>query len=840
MPSQDIKSTRSVRRKVIFVFLSCVVSLVLAWIISRVAFTEIMDTVESIATPDPKLEIVSGISRDIMRLDQLQRAQAFGGNTAYNSFSKESAAIIGSLDSLNQLYVGSSTQRLRIDSIKTLLRQRDKLFNAYVKVREKVVDSKEFSEQLQLLSDLIYEPNTERKVVTTERKRRTTTIAGDTSAVAVPLAEDDRGFFSRLFGRKPTEQPQQVVEERRMVEEEMETIIDTIRATQPDSLLVRIDSAVQRFQRLQRRQREQFVDREMELTVASNALISNMLSILHSVENEAMQQMEVNNLQAKAVVSESVWRIGGIILAFLFITAIMIYLILADIRRSNADRMALEAAKEEAEYHAAAKQRFLANMSHELRTPLQSIIGYSEQLKQTQPEDDTTVDAIYQSSEHLLQIVNEILDYSRITSGMIALNEKPFAIKGLISSVVAVMKTQAQSKQLELLLNTRVLGSGYVVGDAFRIKQILFNLLSNAIKFTDHGKITLNISTVVYAEKTELSIVVKDTGKGIPKGDLERIFNDFEQSESANSGIHFGSGLGLSIVKTICESMGGQIRVDSKKGVGSVFKVNLPLKTHEEPVPHIQGQQQRNIPVPVGGSVWIVDDDRLILALCQNILSKYNVPYRCFDSPKAVLDTPWDPAVKTILMDIRMPEMDGTQLSHALRRKIDSEHVNIYACTAQVLPEEQEQILAEGFDGLLLKPFKEADLIGLLGISPHPRREENSHTPIATIRHLALDDEEQVRNIIDHYLRDTASDISALKTHYNMGNLADVELLLHRIGGRTAQIGGNPIAFRFRKMEIDARNGERPKKTELDKAIDALEGFAQQLQLYVPTAAHAT
>src|SRR3546814_12962547 len=107
-------------------------------------------------------------------------------------------------------------------------------------------------------------------------------------------------------------------------------------------------------------------------------------------------------------------------------------------------------------------------MSHELRTPLQSIIGYSEQLKQDQPEGDTKVDAIYQSSEHLLQIVNEILDYSRITSGKITLNEKPFAVKGLISSVVTVMKTQAQVQGLELKLNTRVLVSGHVLGDAFR------------------------------------------------------------------------------------------------------------------------------------------------------------------------------------------------------------------------------------------------------------------------------------------------------------------------------------------------------------------------------------
>lgn len=838
MPTGDIQSTRSVRRKVIFVFLSCAVSLVLAWVISRVAFTEIMDTVESITTPEPKLEIVSGISRDIMRLDQLQRAQAFSGNASYSSFSQESAAIVNSLDSLKALYTGSNVQQLRIDSIKTLLRQRDRLFTAYVKVREKVVDSEEFSEQLQLLSDIIYEPNTESKVVTTERKRRTTTIAGDTNAIAIPAVQDDRGFFSRVFGRKRPEQPQQVVEERRMVEEEMETIIDTIRASQPDSILARIDSAVQRFQLLQQQQREQFADREMELTVASNALISNMLSILHSVENEAMQQMEVDNLQAKAVVNQSVWRIGGIILAFFFITAIMVYLILADIRRSNAYRLALEAAKEEAEYHAAAKQRFLANMSHELRTPLQSIIGYSEQLKHQQPTGDKKIDAIYQSSEHLLQIVNEILDYSRITSGKITLNKKPFAVDGLVSSVVAVIATQAQAKGLDLVLNTRILGSGHVCGDAFRIKQILFNLLSNAVKFTDRGRVTLDVSTVVYAEKTELNIVVKDTGKGIPTNDLERIFNDFEQSENANSGTHFGSGLGLSIVKTICESMGGQIRVDSKKGVGSVFKVNLPLTTHEKQLPDSNGQQSPYISTPLDGKVWIVDDDRLILTLCQNILDKYAIPHRCFDSPSAVLETPWDPSVKTILMDIRMPEMDGTQLNHALRRKIDSTAVNIYACTAQVLPEEQEHILAQGFDGLLLKPFREADLLRLLGITPHPQGD--NHERMAAIRHMALDDEEQIRNIVARYLSDTATDLATLEAHCRNGNIADVELLLHRIAGRTAQIGGDSIAFRFRKLEIDARSGELPNGTELKNAIDAVETFSQQLRLHVPAAADAT
>ncbi len=823
--------------------MSSAVALALAWVISRVAFTEMMDTVENVTAPNPKLEMVSKISRDIMRLDQLQRSQAFlSNNASYSSFSTESAAIVSSLDSLTRLYQENDIQQSRIDSIKMLLTQRDRLFNAYVKVREKVVDSREFSEQLQSLSELLYDPTPDSAVVTTANKRRITTIVEDASPADIPADtmyaradNDERGFFSRLFGSRNNRRQEPVqlspppVELRRMVEEEQETVVDTIRAIQPDSALARIDSAVQLFQLRQQQQRELFVNREMELTIASNTLISNMLSILQSVENEAMAQMEVDNQQAKVVVNESVWRISAIILAFFFITAIMVYLILADIRKNNAYRIALEAAKEEAEYHAAAKQRFLANMSHELRTPLQSIIGYSEQLKQGETTDKTKIDAIYQSSEHLLQIVNEVLDYSRIISGKIVLVNKPFNVSRLIDNVIDVMTTQAYAKGLDLVVNTRILGSGNVTGDAFRIRQILFNLLSNAIKFTDQGKVTLDVSTVVYDEKTELNIVVKDTGKGIPSEDLERIFNDFEQSENANSGVHFGSGLGLSIVKAICDSMGGHVRVESKKRLGSIFKVNLPLQTEAAVITSLPERDGLEAAKRFEGTVWIIDDDRLILGLCQHILDKHRISYRCFTSPKDVLAAEWTPDVKNILMDIRMPEMDGTQLNRELRSKINADSVNIYACTAQVLPEEQEHILAQGFDGLLLKPFKEADLLGLLGISPAIHAPDAS---LATIQHLSLGDEEQTSKIIALFAKDTTADVAILKEYYQQRDLANVELLSHRLAGRTAQIGGDKIAFYLRKMEIDARNGELPQADAFEQTITQLMDFVQQLQIH--------
>lgn len=835
MAHQEIKSSTSVGRKVLFVFIACVVALVLAWLISRVAFSEMMETVEQVTTPNRELELVGKISQDIMRLDQLQRSQAFiEHDDDYSSFADESAKIIASLDTLKTFYLLDTLQVDRLDSIQLLLQQRDKLFNAYIKVRDSVVDQAAFTSQLDSLSIAINEPSGDSTIITTSQTRRTTSYDDDDDdqPTATAPARNNRGFFSRLFGSR-RQQEEQINEERRTIEEELRVHVDTIRTVANDSTIARIDSAMRIFQARQVAQREQFISREMELTLAGNALISNMLTILSSVEQEAFYRMQMNNAEAKAVVSESIFRIGVIILVFFVISAVMVYFILADIRRNAAYRVALENAKEEAEYHAAAKQRFLANMSHELRTPLQSIIGFSEQLKDEQKPDPEKLEAIYQSSEHLLQIVNEILDYSRITSGKISIQEHPFVLTDLLDNVVTMMKPQANKKGLELSLHTRILTDETLLGDDFRIRQVLFNLLSNAIKFTETGSVELNVSTTKYGEKIVLSIMVKDTGRGIPEKDLDRIFNDFEQSENANSGVYFGSGLGLSIVKAICESMGGSIQVSSKKGIGSTFTANLSVKAYDANTITAAQPANDSTGKTFEGTLWLVDDDKLILRLCRNILENHGIAYRAFNSPKEILSAQWDDSVKTILMDIRMPEMNGTELNHELRKQIP-EPVTIYAFTAQALPEEQEEILAQGFDGILLKPFREADLLRLLGISPS-RPKSLSEIPkldTAALSKLTMDDHEQVTKILQLYMQDTQADIETIRQASIAEDHDTVELLLHRMAGRTAQIGADKLAFKLRKLEIDTRNDGKPDQHELNNALNEIESFVAQVNIY--------
>ena len=786
--------------KIVFVIISCVFALGLAYLISKVAFDEMLSKVDKVSTPNAKLRLVSRISRDILQIDQLQRAQVLS-NKSYSGYSDESGYILRSLDTLTNLYSRNDLQRKRIDSIRVLLNERDKIFHAYVQVRKKLVDNQAFSSQIKNISSLIQSaPKSDSTIVTTEKRVTTRTVDK-------PAEEDDRGFLARVFGKN---KPREADSIPATVEEELNVQVDTIKNTASEEMDAQIDSAIQNLEQRQRLRNSAFINLENELTIAGNILVSNMVNMLHEVEIEAMEQMELENIDARNVVNESVKRISLILLTFFLVAVILFYLILSDIRRSNAYRIELEEAKNEAEYHGAAKQRFLSNMSHELRTPLQSIIGYAEQLRASDQSSEYA-HVIYQSSEHLLQIVNEILDYNQIISGKFNFVKQPVDVRKVAEEVVSVMLPQARKKNIKLSLSTRISHDGVVIGDAFRLKQILFNLVGNAIKFTDEGEVLLQISAIHYGAYTEISYRVRDSGPGIAEEDIAKVFHEFEQADNANSGIHFGNGLGLTIVRNLVEALGGSIHVKSALNKGSVFTVSFSLPTAteeaktEEPNVFLQPTSDFN------STVWLIDDDRFILDLCHRILKKHGIDHAWFDSPEKALAAPFDSKLTHIFTDMRMPKMSGRDLYKELRKQYKKQ-VQIIAFTAQALPDERSEILSYGFDSLLLKPFKESDLLAALGL----------HAPEIS--------EDGESGVFELFSRDTEDDLTHLERSMEEGRLADAELLAHRLAGRTAQLGGSKAAFLLRKMEIDLRNGELPSRQELMKIKTLVETFMEDFK----------
>lgn len=811
-----------ISRKILIILLCSGVAFGLAYYVSRISFVELLGTVNKISTPNEKLRLVSKISRDILQQDQLQRSQLFlTDNKQYNGFVTESDAIIHSLDSLKLLYADNAVQQQRIDSILTLIRERDKLFISYVQVRKRLVDNADFSDRIQHINKLIQNnPGVGKTVITTEKKVETTTPIRPSVQ-----QEDDRGFLARLFGvkkspEKPVDPPEPIIRE------ELNIRVDSIQNMPRQATQIKINQAIRDLRLQQQQQSSTFINREAELTTAGSVLVNSIFNILHEVEQEAMLQMEQDNQRAQIVVNQSVDKIAYILIGFFVIVVLMTVLVFSDIRKSNNYRIALERAKEEAEYHSMAKQRFLSNMSHEIRTPLQSIIGFTEQMRLNDPTQKSRLSIIHNASEHLLQIVNEVLDYNRIHSGNFHFSSQVFSIKELLQEVMDAMNPQAERKHLQFESMVKIAGSGYVNGDIFRLKQILFNLISNAIKFTDKGSVKVGLSAVEYGKDTQITLSVTDTGSGIEARDIKRIFNEFEQAGNFNSGVNFGSGLGLSIVKTLVKNLNGKIDIDSTPGEGSTFTVNLKL-------PAARKTQARKKPagnlIPASNfksEVWVVDDDAFILQLCDTILNHHKIPHRCFSSPLTLLDTPWKDPISHVIMDMRMPEMNGQELGRILRRRIP-EKVRLIACTAQALPEERQEILDMGFDALLLKPFKEADLLRTLGV----QSDAAAHAPASVLPESAFwEDKSQRDLIIGMFIQDTKRDWEQLRACFRHQDREGLEMTAHRMAGRTAQMGKEDIAFKLRKMEIDARCEELPLPEELDKVESALQTFMEDLK----------
>lgn len=791
--------TKSLKGKVIIAFLIGFVALILAWTVSKVAFREMLTTVQAVSAPDKKLLMVNQLFRDITKLDQFQRSQGFQNPGSYKSFLRESDSLRAKMDTLKRLYSGDKLQIEQINKMKGLLVKRDSLFMAYMRVREGLINGRAFSSQINSLTGLISRSSSEMDstIVKTEQTHSTTTIPAQKGG-------KDRGFFNRLFGKKKADTAAAAV-----VQEEINITIDTLARVNTDSVVQEMENAVKTLALKQRERSDRFITQEIELANAGNILINQILDVLQQVEKDVISQVDASTQRAQEVVNNSANRIEMIMLIFLFVTAVFAYMILTDISRSNRYREELELARDEAEYHGQAKQRFLSSMSHEIRTPLQSIIGYAEQLQDQEKVDRNNLKAIYNSAIHLLHIVNEVLDYSRIVSGKFRFHRSVFDISEVMDEVVTIMTPQAERKGLNIRLNNQIDGSNKLIGDPFRLKQILLNVVGNAVKFTTEGEVVLTFASRIAKRKAYLTIEVTDTGMGIAEEDIKRIFTEFEQAGNYVPTNENGTGLGLSIVKTLVESQGGTIDVKSVLGVGTSFTLNLRYTIPKER--KALSDQPTEAPADFKGLVWLVDDDSFILQLCCNLLEKHHIRYKAFSLPSQLLEEPIAKDLSLILMDIRMPEMSGTELCRRMRERL-SEKVKIVALTAQALPEERASILKQGFDALLMKPFRETDLTNLLKgqLSAEIKTAElplQDVLDLSVIEKMVFGDEDMVKQILERFREDNRKDAGMVMEALATDNGEELALLLHRLAGRTSQLGARALGARFRAEELNLHNG---------------------------------
>ncbi|MBF0620727.1 MAG: PAS domain S-box protein [Magnetococcales bacterium] len=380
---------------------------------------------------------------------------------------------------------------------------------------------------------------------------------------------------------------------------------------------------------------------------------------------------------------------------------------------------ALKEARIQAEAANLAKSEFLAIMSHEIRTPLNVLLGMSDILQESSLTDEqsTQLALVHKAGNHLLNLINDILDLSKIEVGAVVLEIAPFQIKELFSTVSHMMKPRAEDKGLSFAIDIPPDLPSWILGDEGRLRQILINLLGNAIKFTDQGQIVLSVTYVSQGSLFQISIT--DTGVGIAPEHLEHVFAKFTQADASISRRYGGTGLGLAISNNLVRMMGGTILVESHVNKGSSFKFTISLPTIESPVSKVNDQNLAVSSEPYSPlTILLVEDSPDNQLLIQAYLKK--TPWQIITAVnglEAVTKVKDNEKFDLVLMDIQMPIMDGYTATREIRawEKLQNQSpLPILALSAHALKSEKMKSLEAGCDRHLVKPIKKKDLINAI------------------------------------------------------------------------------------------------------------------------------
>lgn len=399
-------------------------------------------------------------------------------------------------------------------------------------------------------------------------------------------------------------------------------------------------------------------------------------------------------------------------------------IILNDITDYKVAVRELKKEKEDAETGSRIKNEFLANISHEIRTSVNGIIGMTDLTLMTNlnSEQKENLNLVKSSALSLLDMTNSILDFSKIQSGNIKLDSVEFNFKELIDEIVRLTAIKALESKLEFKAKIDESIPDTLIGDPIRIKQILDNLIDNSIKFTKYGTISLIIEKVESADKKiNLKFLIRDTGIGIDRKDIPKLFTGFSQIDNKEyTRKNFGPGLGLSICKGLVEMMDGKIEVKSRKDVGSVFSFNISLekgkKYSSTNISDKKTKVQTNNLVGRRLNILIVEDDKASQMVIYNLFKKNGHTSDIANNGEEALKLIENKKYDLILMDIQMPILDGIQTTKIIRKSEENNdsRTPIIALTAYALKEDKEKFLNAGMDNYISKPFNIDELLKMV------------------------------------------------------------------------------------------------------------------------------
>lgn len=698
---------------------------------------------------------------------------------------------------METLSAADDQQNLRTDSLLTLIHEKDQntiqMLRVLSEANDSLLSASEIEEIISEQDSVIIQQRVQHRVITKRDSLLTT--------------PNKKGFFKRLAEVFAPSKDSAV-----LVNTSLEVATDTILepVASKDSLQQKIRMATEE-KRLQRRRTIRRTSTKYQRM--NSQLTARMDSLIKQYEEEMTLHARQDAEMQQEVRMRSARTIAGIAIGAVLLSAFFLVLIVRDISRSNRYRRQLEEANKRAEDLLVAREKLMLAITHDFKAPLGSIMGYTELLSRLTEDERQRfyLDNMKSSSEHLLKLVSDLLDFHRLDLNKEEVNRVTFNPSQLFEEIYVSFEPLTVAKGLALQCHVAPELNGRYVSDPLRLRQIVNNLLSNAVKFTQQGEITL---TARY-DSSKLTIAIADSGKGMAAEDRERIFQEFTRLSGAQG--EEGFGLGLSIVKKLVVLLEGTIDVQSKLGEGSCFTVVLPLYPVGESIPESQSSPENEtadideaataVPLMKVIRVLLIDDDKIQLSLTVAMLKQHGVDAVCCEQLEELIEQLRTSVFDVLLTDIQMPAINGFDLVKLLRASNIPQAKTIPVIAVTARSEMDKDVLCEhGFAGCLHKPFTVKELLmtvneGQLSADEVHITEDMVNTGInfSALTAYSGDDPEAAYSIIQTFVEETKKNVERMRQAFVDKDTDGIAAMAHKLLPLLTLIGASdaiaPLKF---------------------------------------------